>query len=178
MKFQIIGKNIEITDAMRNKVIKKISELERFLTNDGKDLECRVVVRVYPHVQKIEVTITLNQAVLRAEEVHEDLYAAIDLVVDKLEAQMSRVKARLDRRHRDKLSKSLIWDEIEESENTEIQYVRTKTIFAERLDLDEAIAKMELLGHDFFVFHDIDDNKPAVVYKRLTGGYGVIMIND
>ena len=176
MKYQIIGKNIEVTEAIRNKIIKKLSDFDKYLVI-AEDQECRVVVSVAPNSQKIEVTIPTKVALLRSEVTHDDLYAAIDLVVDKLEDQMRRVKTKLDRTHKEKLSRSLVWEDLENDPEDEVVFVRTKNITLEEYDLDEAIAKMELLGHWFFIYKDIDDKKTAVVYKRHAGGYGVILID-
>lgn len=176
MKYQIIGKNIEVTEAIRNKIIKKLSDFDKYLIISD-DQECRVVVSVAPNSQKIEVTIPTKVALLRSEVKHEDLYAAIDLVVDKLEDQMRRVKTKLDRTHNEKLSRALVWDKVENDPEDDVVFVRTKNIALEEYDLDEAIAKMELLGHSFFIYKDIDDKKIAVVYKRFEGGYGVILVD-
>ena len=107
MRFEIIGKNITITDLMRSKIEKKLSALEKYLLIDP-DTKARVVARVYPNSQKIEVTIPTKVGILRSEVTHEDLYAAIDIAVDKLEDQLRRQKTRLNRRHRESLAEAFL----------------------------------------------------------------------
>jgi putative sigma-54 modulation protein len=177
MKYQIIGKNIDITQGIESKVVKKLEYLDKyFIIKD--ETPCRVVVSVHNHIQKIEVTITTKAGILRGEVESDDLYAAIDVVVDKLEDQMRRVKTRYDRSHREHLGKTFVLDEIKDLKKEPEEPVKTKTISIEALDLDEAIGRMEMLGHSFFIYKDIDANKVAVVYKRNNGGYGLIEVID
>lgn len=170
MKVQIHGKNISVTPAIAEKIENKLSFLEKYFIID-ENVVASVVVRVYPNKQKIEVTIPTKMAVLRAEVVHEDLYAAIDLVIDKLEDQIRRQKTRLERRNKEKLAMSFVNQEMEEDEDV---VVKTKTIAPTEMDLDEAIMRMEMLDHSFFIYKDIETNEIAVVYKRHDGGYGLI----
>ena len=171
MRFEIIGKNISVTDAMREAIEKKLNGLDKYLLID-KDTVARVVVRVYPNTDKIEVTIPTKVGILRAEVEHDDLYAAIDLAVDKLEDQIRRQKTRLTRRHKDSLAQSFLL-EIENEEEKDIP-VKTKTIHADKMDLDEAIMQMELSGHDFYIYTDEETGSISVVYIRKDGSYGLI----
>lgn len=173
MRFEIVGKNITITDMMRSKIEKKLSTLEKYLLID-ENTTARVVARVYPNSQKIEVTIPTKVGILRSEVTHEDLYAAIDIAVDKLEDQLRRQKTRLNRRHRESLAEAFL-DEAAEAEER-IVPVKTKTITATRLDLDEAIMQMELSSHDFYIYTDEDTGRVSVVYLRNDGDYGVIEV--
>ncbi|MCF0108506.1 MAG: ribosome-associated translation inhibitor RaiA [Erysipelotrichaceae bacterium] len=172
MRFEIVGKNIVITDGMRTKIEKKLSFLDKYLLIDP-DTIARVVCRVYPQGQKIEVTIPSKIGQLRAEVVHDDFYAAIDLAIDKLEDQIRKQKTRLSRRHRDSLAESFIETDEELLNETDTP-VKTKTINPEKMDLEEAIVKMEMLGHSFFIYTDNETETVAVVYKRDNGGYGLI----
>ena len=174
MKVQIYGKNITVTPAIAEKIEKKLNLLNKYFIIAEEDT-ANVVVRVYPNKQKIEVTIPTKYAVLRAEVVHDDLYAAIDLAVDKLEDQIRRQKTRLERKNKTKLAAAFIDPELlgeEYNENDEV--VRTKTIEPDMMDLDEAIMRMEMLGHSFFIYRDDETREIAVVYKRNDGGYGLI----
>ena len=170
MRFEIIGRNITVTDTMREKIEKKLSSLEKYLIIDG-ETTARVVTKVPPASQKIEVTIPTKVGVLRTEVENDDLYAAIDLAVDKLEDQIRRQKTRLSRRHRDSLAEAFYNEQAEEEEDIP---VRTKTITVDEMDLDEAIMQMELSGHDFYLFRDEESGRIAVVYRRGTTGYGMI----
>lgn len=176
MKVQIYGKNITVTPAIAEKIENKLSLLEKYFILDESAV-ANVVVRVYPTKQKIEVTIPTKYAVLRAEVVHDDLYAAIDLVVDKLEDQIRRQKTRLQRKSKEKLAMAFIEQEdtsIDDYDDNDDELVRTKTITPDSMDLDEAIMRMEMLNHAFFIYRDLENNDISVVYKRHDGGYGLI----
>ncbi|MGN1275484.1 MAG: ribosome hibernation-promoting factor, HPF/YfiA family [Floccifex sp.] len=170
MKINIVGKNVTVTQGIQEKIKKKLSGLNKYVIIDENDV-CNVLIRTYPTKQKIEVTIPTKFAILRAEVVDADLYNAIDKVIDKLEDQIRRQKTRLERKHRDSLAENLLNDEFEQEEEIE---VKTKSIVPTEMDLEEAIMKMELLGHDFFIYIDDETKKVAVVYKRTMGGYGLI----
>ncbi len=170
MRFEIVGKNITITEPMREKIEKKLSGLQKYLLIDG-DTTARVVARVYPNAQKIEVTIPSKVGILRTEVEQQDIYSAVDIALDKLEDQLRRQKTRLNRRHRDSLAESFILEE--EAEDVDIP-VKTKSIVAERMDLEEAIMQMELSNHDFYIYTDDESDRISVVYRRNNGGYGLI----
>lgn len=174
MKVQIYGKNITVTPAIAEKIEKKLNHLEKYFMID-ENVIANVVVRVYPNKQKIEVTIPTKYAVLRTEVVHDDLYAAIDLAIDKLEDQIRRQKTRLTRKHKEKLAYAFIEEaEILDYDDEEDELVKTKSIVADTMELDEAIMRMEMLNHNFFIYRDDETKEIAVVYKRHDGGYGLI----
>lgn len=175
MKVQIIGKNVEVTQAMAEKVEEKLNILNKYSIID-ENSEVRVVCRVYPVGQKIEITIPTKLAILRAEVTSQDLYAALDLAIDKLEDQIRRQKTRLSKKGKTKLAMAFLEEdeEIEELEDEMEEVVRTKSIDVEEMDIDEAIMRMEMLGHSFFIYKDEDTNSISVVYKRNDGGYGCI----
>ena len=170
MRFEIVGKNVTITEPMRAKIEKKLSGLQKYLLIDS-DTTARVVARVYPASQKIEVTIPTRVGILRTEVEHEDIYSAVDIALDKLEDQLRRQKTRLNRRHRDSLAEAFILEE--EEEEIDIP-VKTKSLTAERMDLEEAIMQMELSNHDFYIYTDDESDRISVVYRRNNGGYGLI----
>lgn len=172
MRFEIVGKNVTVTEGMRQKIEEKLGFLDKYLLIDPNTI-ARVVCRVYPKTQKIEVTIPTKVGILRTEVEHEDFYAAIDLAIDKLEDQIRRQKTRLSRRHKESLAESFIEVDDEELKKTDTP-VKTKTIVPERMDLEEAIMRMEMLGHSFFIYTDNEDDEIAVVYKRNDGKYGLI----
>jgi len=176
MKVQIYGKNITVTPAIAEKIETKLNLLEKYFIID-ESVVANVVVRVYPTKQKIEVTIPTKFAVLRAEVTHDDLYAAIDLAVDKLEDQIRRQKTRLNRKNKEKLAMAFLESEEfndEDYDESDDELVRTKTITPDLMDLDEAIMRMEMLNHSFFIYRDMETKEIAVVYKRHDGGYGLI----
>lgn len=180
MNYNIRGNNVEVTDAIREYVIKKVSKLERYFdTTPTSDVNVRL--SVYNTDQRIEVTIPMQDLLLRAEESHADLYAAIDLVVDKLERQIRKHKTKVNRKMRQKGSPKHIFAEMErdatqqrEEENDEIQIVRTKRFNLKPMDSEEAILQMDLLDHSFFVFTNAESGDTNVVYRRKDGKYGLI----
>ncbi len=171
MKVSIRGKNIEITEAISQKVNKQLKKLDKYFVV-GENTEAKVLIRTYPNGSKIEVTIPTEYVILRAEVTDDDLYTAIDQVADKLEGQIRKQKTKLSRKKdRQPFVVSAIPSYDHDDEDV---LVRTKTIDAKPMDLEEAIMQMELLGHTFFVYRDIETNNISVVYCRHDGGYGLI----
>ena len=177
MKYQIIGKNITVTEGISAAVQKKLSRMERYFKDE--DIDCRVVCSSHGETAKIEITIFLQNFPLRAEVEHKDLYAALDLAIDKLEGQMRKVKTRMDRSNgKMSLSEAFMLD-IEPEEPTEKDVVvRAKSYYLSAMTIDEAITRMEALGHDFFLYLDKEDDLISVVYVRRDGGYGVIQAEN
>ncbi len=175
MKIEVKGKNIEVTDAIEIKVVDKLSRLDKYFDNP-QAITAKVLVRTYPYGQKIEVTIPTEYVLLRAEVVDEDLYKAIDTIVDILERQVRKYKTRINRKKRSvKESTAVVLNEIEKMIDEEKdEVVKTKSITPKPMDFEEAIMQMELIGHSFFVFKDTDTDSVNVVYKRKDGGYGLI----
>ena len=173
MKITLRGKNIEITEAIEEKVSEKLSKLDKYFIV-SENVEAKVLVRTYPYGQKIEVTIPTEYVLLRAEVVDQDLYNAIDLVIDKLEGQIRKYKTRLNRKSKDnKLAFNLASIEPLEDEEEDV-LVKTKTITPKPMDMEEAIMQMELIGHSFFVYRDTETGAISIVYRRNDGDYGLI----
>ena len=173
MKITLRGKNIEITEAIEEKVSEKLSKLDKYFIV-SENVEAKVLVRTYPYGQKIEVTIPTEYVLLRAEVVDQDLYNAIDLVIDKLEGQIRKYKTRLNRKSKDnKLAFNLASIEPLEEEEEDV-LVKTKTINPNPMDMEEAIMQMELIGHSFFVYRDTETDAISIVYRRNDGDYGLI----
>ena len=173
MKITLRGKNIEITEAIEKKVADKLSKLDKYFIV-SENVEAKVLVRTYPYGQKIEVTIPTEYVLLRAEVVDEDLYNAIDLVIDKLEGQIRKYKTRLNRKSKDnKLAFNIASIEPLDEEEEDI-LVKTKTIDPKPMDMEEAIMQMELIGHSFFVYRDTETDSISIVYRRRDGDYGLI----
>ncbi len=180
MKYQIVGKNIVVTEGISKALIKKMSRMDKYFMID-EDVECRAVVRTYKTGgQKVEITIFTNMMTFRAEVVDADLYAAFDLAIDKLEGQMRKLKTRLDRKTRHGLGEAIAFEnfEADRTEEEKDEIVRTKSYHLEAMDIEEAITRMDALGHNFFMYLDIDDDLISVVYHRADGGYGVIQAEN
>ena len=178
MKYQIIGKNIEVTEAIKATIEEKLSRMDKYFVRDD-DVLARAVVRSYAVGAKVEIAIFTNHVDLRAEVKNEDLYAAVDLAIDKLEGQMRKLKTRMDRTGAaDSLGRAFILEAIEDEEEEQDEIVRTKSIYLEPMSIDAAITRMEALGHSFFLYLDDEDDQICVAYKRLDGGYGVIQAEN
>lgn len=174
MKVKIVGKNISVTQAIADKITKKLQVLSKYFIIDENDT-ANVLIRTYPNKQKIEVTIPTKFATLRAEVSDDDLYRAIDRVVDKLEDQIRRQKTRITKKNNVKLAEAfLIQEDMDEEEENPDEIVRTKSIVPQKMSLDEAIMNMDLLGHSFYIYIDDETDKVAVCYVRNDGGYGLI----
>lgn len=170
MKVIVRGKNIEITEAIESKITNQLEKLDKYFII-SEDVEAKVLVRTYPYGQKIEVTIPTEYVILRAEEVDDDLYTAIDKVIEKISGQIRKQKTKLSRRNKVPFNMALIEDHEEDEENI---LVKTKSITPKPMDLEEAIMQMELLGHSFYVYRDNENDEVSVVYARNDGGYGLI----
>lgn len=173
MNINVRGKNVEITDAIEAKVAEKLAKLDKyFIVSDS--VEAKVLVRTYPYGQKIEVTIPTEYVLLRAEVVEDDLYKAIDLVIDKLEGQIRKYKTRLSRKSKDNKLALNMASVVPLEEEEEDVLVKVKSITPKPMDMEEAIMQMELIGHSFFVYRDTETDAISVVYRRDDGDYGLI----
>ncbi|WP_226678947.1 ribosome hibernation-promoting factor, HPF/YfiA family [Mesobacillus jeotgali] len=178
MNYNIRGENIEVTPAIREYVEKKVAKLDRYFT-ESPNANVNVNLKVYQDKKsKVEITIPMKDLVLRAEETHEDMYAAIDLITDKLERQIRKHKTKVNRKFREKDSLkdyAPIFTEVEQVEEDEdLEVVRTKSFDLKPMDSEEAILQMNMLGHSFYVFTNAETNQTNVVYKRNDGRYGLI----
>lgn len=180
MKINIRGANMKITPAIQKYAEEKLSKVDKFLQNPD-NIEAQVLMKVEKIGQKVEVTIPLKGAILRAEEVQEDVYAALDIVTDKLERQLRKNKTKIkDQKRRKK--KTINYDfyseleKEEKEEKDESKIVKKKKIETSLMYDEEAIIQMELLGHNFFVYKDVNTMNEKIVYKRKDGNYGTIDI--
>ncbi|NDL67643.1 ribosome hibernation-promoting factor, HPF/YfiA family [Anaerotalea alkaliphila] len=171
MRYIVSGKNIEVTAALRDIAIQKISKLEKYFSDDT---DAHITMSVQKQKQIIEVTIPIKGGVIRAEEREDDMYAAIDLVVDILERQLMKHRKKLVDRHHQGGSFKNEFFEIPEDENEGLRIVRTKKFAMKPMDPEEACMEMELLGHDFYVFRNSETDEVNVVYKRKANNYGLI----
>ncbi len=174
MKYNIRGNKIEVTDAINDYLKSKLSRVEKYL-DDNEEVEAKALISAKGKDQKVEVTIWSGKYNIRAEETSADLYSAIDLVIDKLERQFKKYKSKLSSK---RITREEYVPEIDDlMEDEEQIIVRRKEVFLKPIDEEEAITQMELLGHTFFVFKNVDTDKINVVYKRKDGDYGIIEAN-
>ena len=170
MKFNIHGKNIEVTDAIKGYIESKVGRLDKYFKNT--DLSATVNVRVRGKDQIVEVTIPTDRVTLRAEDTHNDLYAAIDLVIEKLERQIRKNKSKAKK----SLKQVVVFNDfdVDSTEDVDDTIVKRKVIDTKPMSEEEAILQMELIGHDFFLFKNDKTNDVCVVYKRKDKGYGIL----
>ena len=184
LNFNIRGENIEVTPAIREYVEGKVEKVERYF-NEDLNANANVNLKVYNDRQtKVEVTIPMKNLTLRAEERHDDMYAAVDLIVDKLERQIRKHKTKVNRRYRGNEGAGLYFAQTAQLEQEALQQaedefavVRTKQFDLKPMDQEEAILQMNMLGHDFYIYTDAESNGTNIVYKRRDGKYGLIETN-
>ncbi|MBM7866730.1 ribosome-associated translation inhibitor RaiA [Heliobacterium gestii] len=170
MNIQVRGKNIEVTNALKEYVVRRLSKLEKYFSNIGG---ARTTLAVEGDMAKVEVTVPAGDLVLRAEESHPDMYAAIDLVFEKLEKQVDAYKTKLSRRLKGQGFKEFV-PEKNGPVASEPRIVRSKRFALKPMPVDEAIMQMNLIGHSFFVFSNAETEQVNVVYLRKDGNYGLI----
>lgn len=176
MKFNIHGDKVKITDAIRNHIEEKIGKLDKYFENSN-NLTANVLVKVQGIYQIVEVTIPAKKFILRGEVKDKDLYAAVDLVSDKLERQIRKNKTRMKKNNKKTpIVDFIIEFETENLEQDETTVVKRKTIEMKPMSEEEAILQMNLLDHNFYIFKDSETNEVAVLYKRQDGDYGVINV--
>lgn len=177
MKCTIRGEKIKATDAIKDYIETKMSRLDKYFKD--KDVSANILIKLKGKKEAIEVTIPYDKYILRSEEVHDDLYAAIDLVTDKLERQIRKNKTKLKKQT--KINEKIFNFDYElTSDETDIKdkkIVKRKVLEMKPMDEEEAILELELLSHDFFIYKDMDNNI-KVIYKRKDGNYGIIETND
>lgn len=172
MKFNIRGSKVKITSAINDYIEAKIGKLDKYLENPD-EITANVVVRVKGNDQTVEVTIPMKKIILGAEDTHNDLYAAVDLVSDKLERQIRKNKTRIKKRVKD-ITDINVNFKVEKDEDEKGKIVKRKLIETKPMNEEEAILQMNLLGHDFFVFTNDDTNQINILYRRKDSNYGII----
>ncbi len=176
MELQIRGDKITVTKSIKDYVINKLGRLDKYF-DSASNIKAQVIIRVRNNEQIIEVTVPTNKFTLRAEEKHDDLYAAIDLVIDKLERQIRKNKTRLNNKYKNVIQLDINTDfEVDDDEEEEEKIVKRKNIDTKPMDEEEAMLQMELLNHDFFVFKNVDEECVSVMYKRRDGNFGIINV--
>ncbi len=176
MDISIRGDKITVTKAIKDYVTEKMGRLEKYFDSDKK-IKATVIIRVKNKEQKIEVTVPTNKFTLRAEESHDDLYAAIDLVIDKLERQIRKNKTKLDTKYKNLIQLDINTDfEVDKDEEDKSKIVKRKNINSKPMDEEEAAIQMDLLNHDFFVFKNVDEECVSVMYRRKDGNFGIINV--
>lgn len=172
MKFIILGKNIDVTEGLKNAVEDKIGKLEKYFT---PETEVHVTLSVEKDRQKIEVTIPVKGNIIRSEQVSNDMYVSIDLVEEIIERQLKKYKNKLvDQKQGNVNYFKKEYVEKEYMEEDEVKIIRSKRFDIKPMYPEDACIQMELLGHNFFVFVNAETDDVNVVYKRKGSTYGLI----
>lgn len=179
MNIIISGKQMELTDGIKGAIEEKLGRLDFYL---HPETDVKVTVSAKKARQKVEVTIVpISGPIIRAEDIEENLYAAIDVVYDKLNKQLRKYKNRLKDKHQsnesirfDNVDMGVYEDDFEEEDNFNIVIDRNKKFDMKPMSAEEAVLQMELIEHDFYMFRNIDTDEISIVYKRKNGGYGMI----
>lgn len=177
MKISVRGKNVTVTDALREYAEKKVAKAGRYF---GTPPVATVSLSVERDRHIAEITLAVDGMLLRGETASGDMYASIDASVDKIERQIRKHKTKINRRARraagEKPLIALLGNDVEaeEEEDVEPKIIRRKQFVMKPMDVEEAILQMNLLGHDFFVFRNAETEEICVVYQRKDGNYGLI----
>jgi putative sigma-54 modulation protein len=185
LEVEIYGRNLDVTDRLNDYVTKKVSKLDRKLAgiDDARvDLAYVKSARSASDRQVAQITVRGKGFILRTEERADDIFAALDTAVDKMERQIERYKGKRNRGRGDGRSAAEVVAapvaEVEVEEETDTGapvIVRRKQFQVAPMDEEEAIEQMSLLGHEsFFVFFNVNTSKMNVLYKRRDGSYGLI----
>ena len=170
----IRGEKIDVTQSMKDYVLDKLHRLDRYFDNPD-EIKCNVKIRVKNLENTIEVTVPTSRFTLRAEQSNEDFYAATDLVLDKLERQITKNKSKIKNRYKQSKSFEMNLDfeaPVDDDEGNEI--VKRKKLVMKPMSEEEAVLQLKLLDHDFFVFENTDEKCISVIYARKDGKFGII----
>lgn len=172
MKVQIITKNYKASEKLQANIEKKFEKLGKYFNDDAT---ATVTLSRFKDASKLEATIQAKKNIFRAEEISDNVYEAMDIAIAKLSNQMSKFKGKLEARYvKNEALKFEFIPEIEEDVEEETIIVKRKKFELEPMVAEEAILQMEMLGHNFFVYFDMDTESVNVVYKRKGNAYGLI----
>jgi putative sigma-54 modulation protein len=173
MRITVKGKNVEVTDALQNYAEKKVEKLSKYF----QTLRAATVTEsVQRNWQIVEITLEGDGILLRSEERSDNMYASVDLAVEKLETQIRRFKGKLMERTHPGISPK---EQVSAPEAVEAaveipRIVRTKNVTLKPMQAEEAAMQMELVNHNFYIFQNSDNDLVSVIYKREDGNYGLI----
>jgi putative sigma-54 modulation protein len=184
MNIIVAGRNIEVSPALRERVVEKVGRLAHHFEQVQK---AQAWLRVEPHAgrnQVVEITLWGDGLVLRGEEASHDMYASIDVVVDKLDKQISKFRSRVIKRRRAlagrrkqreaAAAQAALREQFGDAEAAPVQITRRKRFEMKPMTPEDAAVQMELLGHAFYMFRNSETNEMNVVYRRADGQYGLI----
>ena len=201
MDIVVKGRNVEVPDHYREHVAEKLSKVERY---DQKLIRADVELfhernpRQSDTCQRVEITVKTRGPVVRAEACAKDFYAALDFAITKLDGRLRRSADRR-RVHRGRHAPVSVaaataglptdLSPVQPAEESSVatalaehdgdqpwRIVREKEHSADPMTVDDALFQMELVGHDFYLFHDKESGRPSVVYRRRGYDYGILSL--
>ena len=176
MKININGKGIKVGDQLQQRIEEKLGKFNRFF---GEDTTANVKVRPEKDQKCIEVTLKIQKHYYRAETIADDVFTALDLAMEVLEGQIRKHKTKIEKRIHDYayIKEYLKTQPTEEPDELEPRIIKRKSFDISPMDPEEAVLQMEMLGHSFLLYLDMETDKVCVVYKRKDGNYGLIEPN-
>jgi putative sigma-54 modulation protein len=181
MKFQYVCRDVRLSPSMEEACRAKIGRFDHYFRSTG-EVNCVVSVSIIRETKVVEVTLTTtNNFVLRAKDANTDFYIALDTIAEKLERQMRKMKTQLEKVNKqNSLSQNLLMEQIADASEAEedFEIVKRKKLSLVPMDVDEALARMDAIGHKFYIYLDSTTGLVNVLYERDDHGYGVIEIEE
>lgn len=176
MKFQYVSRDVTLSNTMKEACEEKLGRFDHYFKEEAR---ATIRIEILKDRKSVEVMILAGDVALRAKDINDDFYNAIDEIAEKLEGQIRKVKTQLSKAKRENsLSRNLLMEQIADDELAEenFEIVRRKTLNLTPMDAEEALARMDALGHHFFIYLDSSTGLVNVLYERDDHGYGVIEI--
>lgn len=174
MKTNIYLRKMELSAEKKDMISKKLDKLGKFFDDD---VSADVVISTQKDKIIAEVTVRTVDMIYRAEERNDDLYNAIDIIVETIVRQIRKNKTRLAKKLREGVNKEYDFASFDDVDDAEIKIVKTKTHYVKPMSAEEAVLQMNLLNHSFYVFLNAQTNTTDIVYRRKDGNYGLIETN-
>ena len=171
MKITYTARKVNLRDNFKERVEKKLKKFEKIFSEDAT---ANVVVTLNKNNQTVEITIKDNSMIYRAEKTQLEMNDALDKCVDVLGRQLRKNKAKLEKKLKSGSIDDLFEANVDDIDEVEYKLVRTKRIPLKPVTVDEAILQMNLLGHKFYMFTNVDTGEVNVVYTRDDGAYGLL----
>ena len=171
MKFTFTEKKMGTSEELRSYTERKVGKLDRFFKTESS---ANITFSMERGRFLAEITVSNNGLYYRASELTNDMYASVDSGVASIERQIRKNKTRLAKNLRPDALVSTVPAEFDVVEDNDFDIIRTKRFSVKPMTTDEAVLQMNLLGHSFYVFRNIETNAVCVVYHRNNGGYGLI----
>lgn len=173
MKFTYVSRDVSLTPPMKEIVEEKLAKFDSYFR---KEVRAVVTLSILPnHRKALEISLAAGGADLRVKTINEDFYNAVDVLVAKLEGQLRKMKTQLQRVNKKRsLCENIIMEQIQDDAETAKVIVKKKKLSLAPMDVDEALARMDALGHKFFIYLDSTTDKVNVIYERDDESFGDI----